>query len=142
MGNFKMQIKKILNIKFLFFLFLALTLGLLVGLRLMQKEKPLPILPSPIPSPKIKASPIPSPEPAKGDPTYFQEMEETNQNYYPLLKYLPHETTLFKVRYADPMVLEITLKGPDQDQAKQDALNWLTEIGADLEKHQLKFLTP
>lgn len=142
MGNFKMQIKKIFNIKFLFFLLLALTLGLLVGLRLMQKEKPVPTIPSPIPSPKIKLSPTASPESAKGDPTYFQEMENANQNYYPLLKYLPHETDLFKVRYADPMVLEITLKGPDQNQAKQEAINWLTEIGADLEKHQLKFLTP
>lgn len=134
-----MAIKKFLNSKFLLFLGLGLLAGFLIILRVLQEEPPAP-LPTPTPSP----SPTPtfSPFPAVGDPTYFQEIESANENFYPLLKYLPYETTDFKIRYIDPMVLQITLFGPEPEKSQEKAREWLISIGADLEKHRLNFVTP
>jgi len=136
-----MLIKKFLNPKFLLFLGLGLLAGLLILLRVFQEEPPAP-LPTPTPSPSLSPSPTFSPFPAVGDPTYFQEIESANEDFYPLLKYLPYETAGFKIRYADPMVLEITLSGPEPEKSQEEAREWLISIGADLEKHRLNFITP
>lgn len=132
-----MEIKKLFNTKFLLFLGLGLLAGFLILLRVFQEEPPAP-LPTPSPSP----SPTSSPFPAVGDPTYFQEIESANENFYPLLKYLPYETADFKIRYIDPMVLEITLLGPEPETSQEKAREWLISIKADLEKHRLNFITP
>lgn len=140
LGKLSAVIKKFLNFRFLFFLLLALILGLLVGLRFLKKPKPTPPLPTPLPtpSPEVLASPVP----AFGDPTFFQEMDEVNENFYPLLKYLPYQTQEFVIKYTDPLELEITLIGPDPKIARGKALEWLVSIGADLERHKLIFTTP
>ena len=135
-----MEIKKFLNRKFLLFFGLGLILGILIILKLSQK-KPEPV-PLPSPAPTAKATPTPTPTPVFGDPTYFQEMEEKNENFYPLLKYLPYETQNFKIKYIDPLKLEVLLTNVNQDEAKEKALEWLKSINADLEKHTLIFTTP
>lgn len=134
------MIKKIFKTRFLIFLLLALIIGLLVGLKLLQKTKPAPSLPPPLPSPTPKV--IASPLPAFGDPTFFQEMDEANENFYPLLKHLPYQTQEFVIKYTDPLELQITLTGLDQEAAREKAYQWLISIGADLKRHQLNFVTP
>ena len=135
----KTTIKKLFNTKSLLFLGLGLFAGFLILLRVFREEPPAP-LPTPTPSPR--PSPISSPFPAVGDPTYFKEIESANENFYPLLKYLPYETVDFKIRYRDPMVLEITLFGPEPEKSQEKAREWLISIKANLEKHRLNFVTP
>lgn len=133
------MIKKFLNTRTILFFGLGLLVGLLIVINVLQKSQPPAPAPSPIPIPS--PSPTILPAPAFGDPTYFQEMEEANENFYPLLKYLPYQTEDFAIKYTDPLVLEVKLIGPDSETAREKALQWLKSISADLGKHSLNFLT-
>jgi hypothetical protein len=82
--------------------------------------------------------------PQQGDPRYTQQVIQEMARDYPLAKFIPYDTPLYRVVYSAPMTLEITLKSPtiSRAQAISDIKSWVTSIGGDASAHQYVIAKP
>lgn len=81
---------------------------------------------------------------AQVDPLLLQQMEEELARDYPLANFTPYETSLYRVVYLAPLVLEITLKNPNltSEEAIADIRRWVTSKGGDATAHTYTVTTP
>lgn len=71
--------------------------------------------------------------------TIESETRET-QRLYPLITYLPLETALYHLTYANPLVLQVTLKTEDRTAAETEIKTWMKTKGVDPATHEFVFI--
>jgi hypothetical protein len=97
--------------------------------------------------PSSSPSPTPTMIPITPDPTYVEEMKTQTKNEIemnkaldaysektPLLYLMPVENDEYNIEYVGRSKYKITLKIPDQESAKQKALDWWKEKKIDPSK--------
>jgi len=76
----------------------------------------------------------------KGNPNAQEEIGQKVITQYPLIKYLPYETSLFYVNYLGPKKLGVKLKGENKTAAKFAFFEWLKEEKIELGDHEIVWL--
>jgi hypothetical protein len=120
----------------IFFLILLATVLAVWKLFLTPKPTPLPTVPV-FPTPTV--SPLPTSFWGHGDPNIEREIYKKTQNDYPLLPYVPYQTTNWKIDYKAPLTLEIVLK-KDTPEIRQEVLNWIQDKGVDPNTHKIDWV--
>ncbi len=74
----------------------------------------------------------------QGDPRYTQEVINEMGRDFPLGKFTPYNTDLYRVVYSGPMILEITIKNPNitPEKAFSEIRTWVTSVGGDSNAHK------
>lgn len=79
--------------------------------------------------------------PGQDDPEMRREIDELQQEEYPLLPFTPPDDASFYFLYTGPRQLKVFLKG-DAAAAKQEVLEWISSKGVDPASHQIEYVIP
>ena len=77
----------------------------------------------------------------KGDPNIGQKLLQKEQADFPLLHWVPYETTDFSIDYLAPLALEVTVK-TSREAAEADVQDWIRSHGVDPTSHEIKYIAP
>ena len=75
---------------------------------------------------------------AQGDPRLVQELTDELNRDYPLARFTPYETPLYRVVYSAPMTFEITLINLNltSQEAIDEIKEWVASKGGDVDAHK------
>jgi hypothetical protein len=76
----------------------------------------------------------------QNDSNWSETVKSTNDQYYPLISYLPIKNDDFEIYYVGRLSLEILTYNPDTEYAKQKALAFIRSKGVDPEIHQISYI--
>jgi hypothetical protein len=132
---------KLLQKKFILILLLiVLILGTIVVL-FSQNNLPGKAGPSPNPLPSTSALEklLVSPSPFVEQKKYFDQQIDETKRLYPLIDWLPIDNERYHLTYANPGVLEITIKSGTQEEIKKEVVDWIRSKGVDPSTQQIVF---
>lgn len=90
------------------------------------------------PQPTVLPSPSSSPL-DRGDSGVLEKQQETKQNLFPLIDFLPYQTKDFEITYSGPLTLEATLFNKNTEVVKQQILLWIKSKEVDPSSHLINF---
>lgn len=76
--------------------------------------------------------------PGKGDPDFRQSLEPIIKKNYPLFDFVPFKTEFWSIYYLSPLKLRVNLSLDNQEN-RQEVLDWITSKGVDPNTHQIKW---
>ncbi len=65
---------------------------------------------------------------------------QLNQKYFPLFNYLPYSNNDFEIIYTDKFTLQVSIKNPDINKAKQEVIDWIKSKGVDPNTHTIDYV--
>lgn len=77
----------------------------------------------------------------KGDPNIGQKLLQEEREDFPLLHWVPYETTDFAVDYLEPLKLEVTVK-TSRAAAETGVKAWIQSHGVDPASHEVVYTAP
>lgn len=80
-------------------------------------------------------------QPSQYDQGLFEEIQKFNQENYPLLDFVPYETSRVLVNYIGSNKLKVTLKTGTRATAETEVLNWLRSHGVDPGSQTIEWVT-
>jgi len=70
----------------------------------------------------------------------YQKIEDYNQDYYPLLQYMPIKTKDFEILYTNKKALKVIIYSLNVSQVKKDVKNLIKSKGVKPETHQFRWV--
>lgn len=123
---------------FILILFLSLLATVLVVWKIFFAPKPTVSPSMPIPTPVLILTPTLSPVVGRGDQNFDIEIQKKIQEKFPLLQFLPYQTTTWKIDYIGPLSLEVILQ-KDTLEIREEVSSWIRSKNVDPTTHQINW---
>ena len=123
---------------FILILFLSFLATILVVWKIFFTKKAPVSPPAPIPTPTLILIPTPSLPVGRGDQNFDEEIQKRIQERFPLIQFVPYQTTTWEIDYIGPLSLGVLLQ-EDTPEIKEEILTWIRSKNINPATHQIKW---